>query len=115
MTRTRLMRRQGQPALERVSLDWMQPSRRALGALPSPLWGGVGGGGRKIGAPMLPNALPPSPTLPHKGGREHTVFAARVDPVSTIGARAAPAITADGAGPRRAGSDRSACSNRTAP
>src|SRR5262249_47455937 len=39
-----------------------------LDLLPSPLWGGVGGGGPKIGAPMLPNAPPPSPALPHKGG-----------------------------------------------
>src|SRR5258708_25703409 len=36
--------------------------------LPSPLWGGVGGGGSEILAPQLPNALPPSPALPHKGG-----------------------------------------------
>src|SRR5262249_41113639 len=43
----------------------------SLGALPSPLWGGVGGGG---GAMFLrwrhPHlaASPPSPALPHKGG-----------------------------------------------
>src|SRR5712691_8758673 len=39
-----------------------------LGVLPSPLWGGVGGGGREMEASTLPNASPPSPTLPHKGG-----------------------------------------------
>jgi len=42
--------------------------RRTFGALPSPLWGGVGGGSREIGARTLPHAPPPSPTLPHKGG-----------------------------------------------
>src|SRR6202040_1902217 len=40
-----------------------------LGALPSPLWGGVGGGGRGIWPPRCkPRHDPPSPTLPHKGG-----------------------------------------------
>src|ERR1700737_1770169 len=42
---------------------------RALSALPSPLWGGVGGevggGGREIEGTIAP---PPSPALPHKGG-----------------------------------------------
>src|SRR5260370_29187000 len=42
--------------------------RCALGALPSPLWGGVGGGGREIRALSVRHALPPSPALPHKGG-----------------------------------------------
>src|SRR5262245_52961008 len=44
---------------------------RALGALPSPLWGGVGGGGSAILSQVAPPYLaasPPSPTLPHKGG-----------------------------------------------
>src|SRR5262245_56830753 len=41
---------------------------RALGGLPSPLWGGVGGGGHAIDAPVCPSAPPPSPALPHKGG-----------------------------------------------
>src|SRR5260221_14303800 len=39
-----------------------------LGVLPSPLWGGVGGGGPEVDARLLPHAPPPSPTLPHKGG-----------------------------------------------
>src|SRR5215475_15171414 len=46
-------------------------SRRLLGALPSPLWGGVGGGGRAIMQTWRDRHLtasPPSPTLPHKGG-----------------------------------------------
>src|SRR4051812_35567532 len=33
--------------------------------LPSPLWGGVGGGG---GDASMRKELPPSPTLPHRGG-----------------------------------------------
>src|SRR5258708_12523103 len=37
---------------------------RALSALPSSLWGGVGGGGGAIDAPALRPALPPSPPLP---------------------------------------------------
>src|SRR5215472_17775446 len=52
-------------------------SHRALGALPSPLWGGVGGGG-----PSADHRTTPTPALradpPHKGeGR--TEYAARVD------------------------------------
>src|ERR1700730_11328579 len=39
-----------------------------LSVLPSPLWGGVEGGGRGISPPTVRNAPPPSPTLPHKGG-----------------------------------------------
>src|SRR5260370_39762967 len=38
------------------------------GGLPSPLWGGVGGGGREGEAPALRIVPPPSPALPHKGG-----------------------------------------------
>src|SRR5215831_9293951 len=49
---------------------------RVLDVLPSPLWGGVGGGGREIGAPMLPHAPSPLPSPPPQGGREHTEFAA---------------------------------------
>src|SRR5262249_45237100 len=39
---------------------------------PSPLWGGVRGGGRCVGQRRCITASPPSPTLPHKGGREQT-------------------------------------------
>jgi hypothetical protein len=41
---------------------------RGLGVLPSPLWGGVGGGGRSVGHQSCFTAPPPSPPLPHKGG-----------------------------------------------
>src|SRR5213593_3035574 len=37
-------------------------------AIALPLWGGVGGGGRSLPRLRCPNELPPSPTLPHKGG-----------------------------------------------
>src|SRR5580704_8355443 len=40
----------------------------ANGLLPSPLWGGVGGGGRGIRQHFCQNSRPPSPALPHKGG-----------------------------------------------
>ncbi len=44
---------------------------RSPGLLPSPLWGGVGGGGRaasrrRRGLPVA--SRPPTPTLPHRGG-----------------------------------------------
>src|SRR5262245_49062768 len=40
----------------------------ALGAFPSPLWGGVRGGGRCVRQRRRITASPPSPPLPHKGG-----------------------------------------------
>src|SRR5262249_58184840 len=43
-------------------------SRRGLGVFPSPLWGGVRGGGGRVGQRRCITASPPSPTLPHKGG-----------------------------------------------
>src|SRR5258707_2897452 len=51
-------------------------SGRALGGLPSPLWGGVGGGGRRCGASGVPHNDPHPPRLrcasaggpPPKGG-----------------------------------------------
>src|SRR6266498_4692674 len=42
--------------------------RRVLGGLPSPLWGGAGGGGQYWGTRFAPQQRPPSPPLPHKGG-----------------------------------------------
>src|SRR5439155_8872465 len=39
-----------------------------LGVLPSPLWGGAGGGGRSLLTRLVKQQRPPSPTLPHKGG-----------------------------------------------
>src|SRR6476646_8069210 len=55
---------------------WMRNVCRALGMLPppcsvrlpSPLWGGVGGGGRGWRTQLAPQLRPPSPALPHKGG-----------------------------------------------
>src|SRR5438132_4089286 len=41
--------------------------RRGLGGLPSPLWGGVGGGGGAMWHLACLIEPPPSPTLPHKG------------------------------------------------
>src|SRR5262249_1323801 len=41
---------------------------RGLGGLPSPLWGGVGGGGSSWRTPLAQQLRPPSPPLPHKGG-----------------------------------------------
>src|SRR5262245_53573808 len=64
------------------------PSRGGkLDALPSPLWGGAGGGGRAVLSQVAPSLssrrTTPSPPVPHKGGgsapsvgREHTECAA---------------------------------------
>ena len=46
-------------------------TRRVALLLPSPLWGGVGGGGREVGRKrrrLRVTSRPPTPTLPHKGG-----------------------------------------------
>ena len=40
----------------------------ARSLLPSPLWGGVGGGGRRVWHICAKTSRPPTPTLPHKGG-----------------------------------------------
>src|SRR5437660_3473004 len=49
-----------------ISLSWVRNPYRILGALPSPLWGGVGGGG-----PSADHRTTPTPALradpPHKG------------------------------------------------
>src|SRR5262249_28771479 len=37
-------------------------------SVPSPPWGGVGGGGRAVGHLCAQSPRPPPPTLPHKGG-----------------------------------------------
>src|SRR5713226_6687627 len=55
---------------------------RTLAVLPSPLWGGVGGGGREMEAPALPNRATPLPSPPPQGGREQTEYAARTDSIS---------------------------------
>src|SRR5262249_38803928 len=52
---------------------------RKLGALPSPLWGGVGGGGSAILSQVAPetrNRITPLPNPPPQGGREHIESAA---------------------------------------
>src|SRR5262245_9845599 len=75
----------------------MRKHHRALGALPSPLWGGVGGGG-----PSADHRTTPTPTLradpPHKGeGR--TEFVARSVAFSPASASpAAPALAHGGGG-----------------
>src|SRR6516225_2311520 len=50
---------------------------RGLGVLPSPLWGGVGGGGQCLRTLLAAQLRPPLPTPPPQGGREQTEFAAR--------------------------------------
>jgi hypothetical protein len=40
--------------------------RRTLGDLPSPLWGGVGGGGSSWRTHLMKQLLPPSPPLPQR-------------------------------------------------
>jgi hypothetical protein len=46
---------------------------------PSPLWGGVRGGGRSVGQRQYFTASPPSPTLPHKGGGSRPRSRGRTD------------------------------------
>ena len=64
---------------ERRNVKRVQPAFAADAAaggdeaprLPSPLWGGAGGGGREVRCKRrrpLVTSRPPSPTLPHKGG-----------------------------------------------
>src|SRR5207247_8659712 len=52
--------------------------------LPSPLWGGVGGGGRSLARVRCPYELPPSPALPHKGGGSTPRLPLRLIPFATI-------------------------------
>src|SRR5262249_41465063 len=49
--------------------------------LPSPLWGGVGGGGRERWHGIAVTSRSPSPTPPHKGGRRR-VRATRISTCS---------------------------------
>src|SRR5260370_6256322 len=84
-----------------ISLSWVRNSYRILGVLPSPLWGGVGGGGSAIPAQVAPSlsrcttptpaqrsqacagcaSLPACADPPHKGEGK-TEFAARAVAVS---------------------------------
>src|SRR5215468_1542629 len=60
--------------VDAIDGDDASPTRRKLilwprrKLLPSPLWGGVGGGGRGRRHFRATSARPPTPTLPHKGG-----------------------------------------------
>src|SRR5262245_32473165 len=95
--------------LQRI-LFLTQTCYRMLGALPSPLWGGVGGGGSAIPAQVAPassHRTTPTPALradpPHKGeGR--TEFAARsLHSIQTVASSAsaspaAPALAHAGGG-----------------
>src|SRR5258706_16266970 len=83
-----------------ISLSWVRNSYRILGVLPSPLWGGVGGGGSAIPAQVAPSlsrcttptpaqrsqacagaaSLPACADPPHKGEAK-TEVAARAGPV----------------------------------
>ena len=47
--------------------------------LPSPLWGGAGGGGGCKMQLAVPNRATPLPNPPPQGGREQTEFAATAD------------------------------------
>ena len=61
--------------------DVMHDSREIIGShgvFPSPLWGGVRGGGPEIDARLLPHSATPLPNPPPQGGRERTEFAARL-------------------------------------
>src|SRR5215831_20934070 len=73
-----------------------EPSRRVRGVLPSPLWGGVGGGGRAILAQVAPSSshrITPLPSPPPQGGREQTSArgggSSRSFPCAAAAARAA--------------------------
>ena len=58
-------------SLQRVPVKLMRNPCSTLGALPSPLWGGVGGGGHEI-ALRVANRVTPLPNPPPQGGREQT-------------------------------------------
>src|SRR6266478_1554473 len=67
-----------------ISLSWVRNSYRILGVLPSPLWGGVGGGGSAIPSQVAPSSsrrITPLPNPPPQGGREQTEFAACADSI----------------------------------
>src|SRR6516165_1059734 len=62
----------------------MRDPRRTLGVFPSPLWGGVRGGGRAILSQVAPpssHRATPLPNPPPQGGREHTEFGEGADRV----------------------------------
>ena len=52
------------PGRSSVAVDPQTCSMRSV--LPSPLWGGAGGGGPEVEAPSMSNSRPPTLTLPHR-------------------------------------------------
>src|SRR6266481_1962438 len=59
--------------------------------LPSPLWGGVGGGGRGVWHHCAITSRPPTPTLPHKGGGSRRAPCRVQSPCPLVGLRNAQA------------------------
>src|SRR5580692_11548377 len=63
--------RDAEPVEKPVSFEFVERADRIrlrCFLLPSPLWGGVGGGGRAAWHVGAVASRPPTPTLPHKGG-----------------------------------------------
>src|SRR5262249_50328506 len=74
-----------------ISLSWVRNRYRRLGALPSPLWGGVGGGGSAIPSQVAPSSshrTTPTPALradpPHKGEGKDRVRRALICSIRTV-------------------------------
>src|SRR5262249_44713921 len=57
-----------EPRLRRIMLKLKHIDAAHSAEFPSPLWGGVRGGGRSWRTHLVQQQRPPSPTLPHKGG-----------------------------------------------
>src|SRR6516162_3562649 len=83
--------------LWRILSSFVRNSYRALGALPSPLWGGVGGGGSAIPAQVAPassHRTTPTPALradpPHKGEGKMEFVARAVAPSASASASPSP-------------------------
>src|SRR4051812_1127829 len=66
--RAKLGAQEAMPRGGRAVADGRARNFHALGVFPSPLWGGVRGGGSSWRTQLGRQQLPPSPTLPHKGG-----------------------------------------------
>src|SRR3954454_24056351 len=75
-------------ALKRVPFNWMQDGCDTHGVLPSPLWGGVGGGGSNWRMQLCAITTNPPPSPPPQGGREQTAVAARAESISMASALA---------------------------
>src|SRR6516162_8520403 len=74
------MAQQRNPGLARAphcaSLHARYVSRGGLGVLPSPLWGGVGGGGRRVRQRWCVTCITPSLPSPTRGEGTHRVCGA---------------------------------------